>query len=82
MAFEEEFRSVFSKRELLALYETMLERGIRVRKTLGEILERYAGWDMVYDVADEERTDDENDKEDVYDEQIQASREMRRLMPY
>ena len=58
----------------------MLERGLRLRKSLSEVLEEYGGMDRDHDVADVLRRDVENDI-DVY-EQMYASRELRRLMPY
>lgn len=58
----------------------MLERGLRLRKSLSEVLEEYGDMDRDHDVADVERRDVENDID--VDEQMYASRELRRLMPY
>lgn len=51
-----------------------------MRKSLSEVLEEYGGMDRDHDVADVERRDVENDID--VDEQMYASRELRRLMPY
>jgi hypothetical protein len=64
-------RPAFSTHELRSLWETMVERGMRLRKGLEEEIE---GWNE-NDVNAEEG-------EDLLDEMEYNSRELARLKPY
>ncbi|KAI9462434.1 DUF1740-domain-containing protein [Lactarius psammicola] len=64
-------RPVFSVHELKSLWETMVERGIRIRKGLDEEIE---GWNEVNGNSEE--------GEDSLDEMEYSSRELARLKPY
>ena len=64
-------RSMFSSQELLTIVDTMVERGIRMRQGLEELLE---GWTM------ERAAEQEEDNE--LDEIEENARQLRRLMPY
>jgi hypothetical protein len=64
-------RPVFSTQELKSLWETMIERGIRIRKGLEEEVE---GWNEVN--ANSEEGDE------LLDEMEYNSRELARLKPY
>ena len=67
-------RTAFSAHELRSLWETMVERGLRIRKGLDEVIE---GWD-------EERgshTEDEG-RDGELDEIEYDARELARLKPY
>lgn len=64
-------RPVFSNHELKSLWETMVERGIRTRKGLEEVVE---GWNDVNGNSD--------GGEDLLDEMEFNSRELARLKPY
>ena len=64
-------RPVFSTQELKSLWETMIERGIRIRKGLEEEVE---GWNEVN--ANPEEGDE------LLDEMEYNSRELARLKPY
>ncbi|KAI0004208.1 DUF1740-domain-containing protein [Russula compacta] len=65
-------RPAFSAHELKALWETMIERGLRIRKGLEEVIE---GWD------DRNGSDVEGDGLEL-DEIEYNSRELARLKPY
>lgn len=65
-------RSVFDGHELQSLGDLMVERGLRMRKGLYEV------------VGDADKTivDDHNGEEDAIDEIEHNAEELRRLMPY
>lgn len=76
LAFEEDLRPVFSDRELLYLTDAMAERGIRLRRSLGELLEGA-------NVSDGEQKREGDASDDGGDSELEYnSRELRRLMPY
>lgn len=60
----------------MALSDTMAERGIRLRYSLGEVLE-------IHGVDNREKDTDSGESVDEYEDEIEyQSRERRRLMPY
>ena len=74
LAFDKRLRREFSGRELMALSDTMAERGLRLRRALADVLEEAGEGIMdAKDVVDGGEEDDELEIE---------SRERRRLMPY
>ena len=62
-------RPVFSTHELKSLWETMVERGIRLRKGLDEEIEEW-------------NEDNSEEGEETMDEMEYNSRELARLKPY
>ncbi|KAF5385316.1 hypothetical protein D9615_001411 [Tricholomella constricta] len=64
-------RGVFSGQELIAIADTMAERGLRLRRGLDEVLE---GW--------KEEIEDGSGSDSGTDEIVDNARELRRLMPY
>lgn len=62
-------RPVFSTHELKSLWETMVERGIRLRKGLDEEIEEW-------------NEDNSEEGEETLDEMEYNSRELARLEPY
>ncbi|KAH8120222.1 DUF1740-domain-containing protein [Phellopilus nigrolimitatus] len=74
LAFDNDLRPAFNNRELISLSDSMAERRIRLRMSLGELLE-------AHDEFDEEGQSDESGSEKE-DELEYNSRELRRLMPY
>ena len=62
-------RPVFSTHELKSLWETMVERGIRLRKGLDEEIEEW-------------NEDNSEEGEETLDEMEYNSRELARLKPY
>ncbi|EJD04053.1 DUF1740-domain-containing protein [Fomitiporia mediterranea MF3/22] len=77
LAFEEDLRQAYTRRELMDLSDTMAERGIRLRRSLGEVLEMHAD-----DADDKAASGSEDSVGEDEDEQEYESRELRRLMPY
>ena len=67
---------MFSKRELLYLADAMAERGIRLRRSLGETMEEFE------DEQDEQKRERGSGDEGGDSELEYNSRELRRLMPY
>lgn len=67
---------MFSKRELLYLADAMAERGIRLRRSLGETIEEFE------DEQDEQKRERGSGDEGGDSELEYNSRELRRLMPY
>ena len=67
---------MFSKRELLCLADAMAERGIRLRRSLGETIEEFE------DEQDEQKRERGSGDEGGDSELEYNSRELRRLMPY
>jgi nuclear exosome regulator NRDE2 len=65
-------RPAFSAHELKSLWETMVERGLRIRKGLEEDIE---GWD-------EERAMEDEGPDGELDEIEYDARELARLKPY
>lgn len=58
LAFED-LRKVFTNRELVSLEETMAERGLRLRGSLGELIDSYG--ELIY--GDDEQSEDNNSEE-------------------
>ncbi|KAI5123567.1 hypothetical protein M0805_003385 [Coniferiporia weirii] len=75
LAFGGDLRSAFSSRELMSLSDAMAERGIRLRKSLVEMLEADG-------CSDDGDAGEDNLKDEDEDELEHDSRELRRLMPY
>lgn len=75
LAFDSRLRGAYDERELMALADTMAERGIRLRRSLTEVMEEFGG-----DGKDARRRADEGMTEE--NELEYESRERRRLMPY
>lgn len=67
-------RSVFSAHELKSLWEAMVERGLRIRRGLDEVIEEWED-------GKESRIKDE-ESDGVEDEIEYNSRELARLKPY
>lgn len=74
LAFDGDLRPVFSNRELVSLSDTMVERDIRLRTSLGELMESH---EYLENEGASDAGEDENEDELEYD-----SRELRRLMPF
>ena len=70
-------RPTFSVHELRSLWETMVERGLRIRKGLEEVIE---GWDEEKASRTEDEADEGRDGE--LDEIEYDARELARLKPY
>jgi hypothetical protein len=68
-------RTAFSTHELKSLWEAMVERGLRIRRGLEEVIE---GWD---DRHGSRMKDEESDGAEL-DEIEYNSRELARLKPY
>ncbi|KAL5495358.1 hypothetical protein ACEPAI_821 [Sanghuangporus weigelae] len=76
LAFEDDLRNAYTRRELITLSDTMAERGIRLRHSLGEVLE-------IHGVDDREKESDTSESGDEYEDELEyESRERKRLMPY
>ena len=72
LAFDSRLRGSYTTRELFSLSETMAERGIRIRRSLEEVLDERGTRPEGVDV---DSVDEDNELE-------HESRERRRLMPY
>ncbi|KAL5534334.1 hypothetical protein ACEPAG_796 [Sanghuangporus baumii] len=76
LAFEDDLRNAYTRRELITLSDTMAERGIRLRYSLGEVLE-------IHGVDNRVKESDTGESEDEYEDELEyESRERKRLMPY
>ncbi|KAL5519041.1 hypothetical protein ACEPAH_724 [Sanghuangporus vaninii] len=76
LAFEDDLRNAYTRRELITLSDTMAERGIRLRHSLSEVLE-------IHGVDNREKESDTGESGDEYEDELEyESRERKRLMPY